>query len=215
MISNLIALPYRLARTPLVLMDSTLSQRLPEASFPRVTLDRVIGSSDKFAGTLLGDPDLAGRGADRIERADALRKAGKLEHQAETYREQAEEKIADGRDEAARKREAAENRLSESLDEADAAEARGKREARATATKAAAAKKATADQKAASRSTTIEQRRQRADTAVEAKKKAAQREAKAKIDDARKADQSAAESRTDAERLNDLTEVKKQQRKQG
>jgi hypothetical protein len=215
MISNVIAVPYRLARTPLVLIDSTLSERLPETSLPRVTLDRVIGSSDKFAGALLGDQDLAGRGAERLERADALRKAAKLEHQAETHREEAREKLADGRDEAARKREAAEDHISKSLDEADAAEARGKREASAKARRAAAAKKRTADQKAANRSTTIEQRKQRADSAAEARKKSAQREAKAKLDDARRTDQSAAESRAVAERLNDLTEVKKQERKQG
>jgi hypothetical protein len=215
MISNLIALPYKLARTPLVLIDNTLSERLPETSLPRVTLDRVIGSSDKFAGALLGDPDIAGRGADRIERSDTLRKAGKLEQEAETRREQAQQTVADGHEEAAQKREAAEDRASKSLDEADAAEARAKREASVKAKKAAAAKKATADQKAANRKTTIEQRKQRVDSAAEAKKKNAQREAKAKIDDARKADQSAAKSRTDAERLNDLTEVKKQKRKQG
>jgi hypothetical protein len=215
MISNVIAVPYRLARTPLVLIDSTLSGRLPETSLPRVALDRVIGSSDKFAGALLGDQILAGRGAERLERADALRKAAKLEHKAETHREQAQEKLADGRDEAARKREAAEDRISKSLDEADAAEARGKREASVQARKAATAKKGTADQKAANRSTTIEQRKQRADSAAEVREKTAQREAKAKIDDARTADQSAAESRADAESLNDLAQVKKQERKQG
>ena len=214
MISTLIALPYKLARTPLVLIDSTLSERLPETSLPRVTLDRVIGSSDKFAGALLGDQEIAGRGADRIERSDTLRKAAKLEQEAATRREQAQDNLADGREEAEEKRKAAEDRISRSLDEADAAEARGKREARAKAKKAAAAKKATADQKAASRNATIEQRKQRVASAAEAKKKTAQRQAKAKIDDARKADQTAAESRADAERLSHLTEVKKQERKE-
>lgn len=215
MISTLIALPYKLARTPLTLIDSTLSERLPETSFPRVALDRVIGSSDKFAGALLGDPDIAERGADRIERSDTLRKAAKLEQEAETRRAQAQDNLADGREEAEEKRKAAEERASQSLDVADAAEARGKREASAKARKAAAAKKAAADQKAANRTTNIEQRKQRADSASKTKKSKAQREAKAKFDDARKTDQTAAESRADAKRLSDLTEVKKQERKQG
>ncbi len=214
MISTLITLPYKLARTPLALIDSTLSERLPETSLPRVALDRVLGSSDKLAGALLGDPDIAGRGADRIERSDTLRKAAKLEHEAETRRAQAQDKLADGREEAEEKRRAAGERASQSLDVADAAEARGKREATAKAKTAAAAKKVAADKEAANRTTTIEQRKQRADSAAEAKKSNAQRDAKATFDDARKTDQSAAESRADAERLSDLTEVKKQDRKQ-
>jgi hypothetical protein len=210
MISNLIALPYKLVRTPLGLIDNTLSERLPETSLPRMTLDRVIGSSDKFAGALLGDPDIADRGVDRLEHSDTLRQAAKLEREAETRRKQAQAQFADGRDEAARMRKAAEDRVSESLDEAEALEARDKREASAKARKAAAAKKAAADQKAASRNTTIEQRKQRDDTAAEAKEKAAQRKAKAKIDQARAAEQSATESRGDADRLSELTKAKKQ-----
>ncbi|MCW2842634.1 MAG: hypothetical protein JWN22_550, partial [Nocardioides sp.] len=66
MISRLITLPYELARLPLLVVDSTLSDRLPETSGPRVTLDRTIGSADKIAGALLGNRDLARRGADRL-----------------------------------------------------------------------------------------------------------------------------------------------------
>lgn len=212
---NLIALPYKLVRTPIDLIDNTLFERLPETSIPRVTLDRVIGSSDKFAGALLGDPDIAGRGAARLERSETLRQAAKLEREADTRRKQAQEEFADGREEAARMRKAAEDRVSESLDEAEALEAREKREASATARKAATAKKAAADQKAASRNTTIAQRRQSVATAAEAKQKSAQREAKVKVDEAREVEQSAAESRADADRLSDLTKAKKQERKQG
>lgn len=214
MISALIALPYKLARTPLALIDSTLSERLPATSLPRVTLDRALGSSDKFAGALLGNREIGARGADRIERSDAVLKAAKLEQEAETRRKQAKEQAADGREEAAKKRKAAQDRASKSLAAADAAEARGKREASARAKKAAAAKKADVDQKAASRQTTIEQRKQRVDSAAEVKKNTAQRKTKAKVKDARKADQSAAGSSADAKRLGDLAEVKKQERKQ-
>lgn len=52
------------------------------------------------------------------------------------------------------------------------------------------------------------------DSAVEAKKQAAQHEAKSELDDARATKQAAAESRADAERLSDLTEAKRSQRKQ-
>jgi len=215
MISTLIALPYELARLPLVVVDSRLSDRLPETSGTRATLDRAIGSADKVAGAVLRNRDIAKRGADRIERSGKLLTAARLEREAATRREQARETAVEGRQDAAEMRKAAQNRAVSGLDEADAAEARGKQEAKAKAMKTASAKKAAADKRAASRSATVEQRKGRVDSAAEAKKQAAQRTEKAKLDDARKSKQSAAEARADAERLSDLTEAKKQERKQG
>lgn len=61
MISTLVSLPYEIARFPLALVDSRLSDRLPEASTPRVTLDRALGSADKIAGKLTGNRDIAQR----------------------------------------------------------------------------------------------------------------------------------------------------------
>src|SRR3954451_3097280 len=107
MISTLIALPYELARLPLVIVDNGLFDRLPETSGPRVTLDRAIGSVDKLAGTLLGNRDIARRGADRIERTEKLLTAASLEREAVTRREQARERAAAGRREAGLKRKAA------------------------------------------------------------------------------------------------------------
>lgn len=215
MIATLIALPYELARKPLVLIDESLSDKLPETFGPRVTLDRAIGSADKLAGSLLGNRKIAKRGAERIERSDKVLMAAHLEQEAVTRRAQAQETADAGRREAAQKRKAAADRVASGLDEADATETRGKQEAKAKAAKAAAAKKAAADRKAASRNDTIEQRKKRVDSAAEAKKQAAQREAHAKLEVARENTKSAAEARSDAERLNDLTEAKKQQRKQG
>ena len=214
MISTLITLPYELARLPLVLVDNGLSDRLPETSGPRVTLDRAIGSADKLAGTLLGNRDLARRGSDRIERTEKLLTVARLEQEAATRREEARETAAAGRREAALKRKAAQDRAASGLQEADAMEARGKRQARTKANKTASTKKAVADQRAASRAATVEQRKARVDSAAEAKKQGAQREAKGQLDDARATKQAAAESRADAERLSDLTEAKRSQRKQ-
>lgn len=213
MISTLIALPYKIARAPLSFVDSTLAQRLPETSVPRTTLDLVIGSTDKLAGALLGDEELGRRGADRIERADTLRRAGQREAEADAQRKQAEEVAVAGREEAERKRRIADDRVAESLDVADVVEARERREAKAEARKSVAARQRSADQAAERRSATIEQREQRVSSAAQSKKKAAQRQAKTKIDEARKNEQDAAQTRADAERLASLAEVKKQERK--
>ena len=214
MISTLIALPYEIARLPLVYVDSRLSDRLPETSGSRVTLDRAIGSADRLAGSVLRNRTIAERGADRIERTDKLVAAARLEQAAAERREQATETAAAGRREAAQKRTEAQNRAASGLDEAADAEARGKQEAKAKATKAAAAKKAAADKRAASRDASAEQRKTNAESAAEAKKQAAERKAQAERDEARKTKQAAAETRDDAERLSALAEAKKQERKE-
>ncbi|MFL6089733.1 MAG: hypothetical protein ACJ71Z_06305 [Aeromicrobium sp.] len=214
MIRTLIAIPYKVARAPLAIIDSTLAERLPETSLPRTTMDRLIGSSDKVVGALLGDSGLAERGVDRLERAHTLRQAGKFEHEADRKRDQAQQTVADAQEQAAQKRETAEERAAEALNVAEMAEARGEREARANAKKAAARRQAAADQQVANRVEMIDQQKQRVESAAEARKRTAEREAKAKIGEARKSDQSAAESRAQAEQLSDLVDAKERERKE-
>jgi hypothetical protein len=215
MISTLIALPYEIARLPLVVADQRLSRRLPETSATRVTLDRAIGSADRLAGAVLRSRAIAERGADRIERLDDLLAASRLEQEASARREKARETENTGRQEAARKRQAAQDRAASGLDEADAVEARAKQDAAAKAAKTAASRKRAADKRAATRKATVEQRKAGAESSAEAKKQAAQRKARTELDDARETKQAATEARAHAERLGELTDVKKDQRKQG
>lgn len=214
MINTLIALPYELARLPLTVVDKTLAGRMDETSAPRVTFDRAIGSADKLAGALLSNRRLSQRGATRLERSDKLVTAFGLEQQAEVRRAEAAQKLESGRDEAARKRQQAKSKAASGLVEADAAEARAKQEAKAKATRSAAAKKAAANKRAATKTATAKQRRTNATRAAEAKKTAAQRSSKDELKDAGETKQSAAEARADAERLSDLADAKKQERKQ-
>lgn len=212
MIRSIIALPYELARLPVTMIDNRLSGKLPETSVPRVTLHRAMGSADRIAGSLLGNRDIAQRGADTIERTDKLVRAARLEQQAATQREQARETATAGVQEAAQQRKDAQETAASGLEEADVAEALGKQQAKADAAKAAAKKKAAADKRAAARTATAEQRKARVESAAEAKQQAAQREAKGELAEARETKQEAAEARADADRLKDLTEAKKQDR---
>src|ERR1700712_4861247 len=107
MISTPIALPYELARLPLVLADNALSERLPEKSAPWLALNRVIGSADQIAGGLLHNSAIAQRGSDRLERSQKLATAGHLEQEAASRREQAREAAAGGKQRAAARRKAA------------------------------------------------------------------------------------------------------------
>jgi hypothetical protein len=210
MLRKLIAVPYELSRLPLVLLDHGLSDRLPEDAAPRVTLDRALGSADKLAGALLGNPDIAERGADRIERSDKRVAAARLEQQADIRREQAREADAAGRRQAAQLRNAAQKKAASGIREADAAEAQAKQDARAKAARTASAKKAAANKRAATRTATVEKRKAQTNARVEAKKKAVQRRPKAELDDARKTKRAAAETRADADRLSDIADAKKQ-----
>jgi len=212
MLNTAIALPYELARLPLVVVDNQLAGKLPETSRPRVVLDRAIGSADKIAGTLLRNSDIAQRGADRIERSDKLVQAARLEQEAVTRREQARETATSGQQEAERKRRAAQSKVTSGLEEADVAEAKGKQQATAKAAKTAATKKATAERRAASKRASVEQEKQRVEAAAEAEKKAVQEQAKAELEDVRETKQQAAEARADADRLDELVESKKQER---
>jgi hypothetical protein len=102
--STLLTLPYKIARLPWSLVDQRVSSRLPEASPSRVLLGKVIGSSDRLAGSLLGDPDLAGRGSERLERSQQVEASVSLPQQAADARREARQTAEVGREEAERRR---------------------------------------------------------------------------------------------------------------
>ena len=104
MISTLVSIPYEIARLPLALVDSQLSDKLPETSTPRVTLDKALGSADRIAGRLTGNRTIAARGAERLDRLDKLVTAERLEKDAAAKRDRADETFREGRQEAAQKR---------------------------------------------------------------------------------------------------------------
>ena len=215
MISTIIALPYELARIPLIMIDQRLSERLPETSGPRVTLHRAIGSTDKLVGSLLGNRGIRQRGVDSLERFDKVQTAARLEEDAASRRELARDAAAKAKTKAARMRREAQTKAASGLEEADVAEARGEQAAKTKAAKTAAAKKAAANKRAASRKTAVEQSKARVDAAAEAKQKTTQSKAKVELDEARTTKKNAADARADAERLKELAEAKKQARKQG
>jgi hypothetical protein len=212
MISTLIALPYELARLPLVLVDETLAERLPDTSVPRTTLDRTLGSADKLAGAVLSNRAIAERGAERLERSQKLRAAARREAEAKTARKEARQAGAAGRDQVAQKRAEARERVTSGLQEAEATEVKARQEAKARAAKTASTRKTAADQRATGRKSAAEKRKQTVESAAETKKTAAQRKAKAERDDARRAGTSASRERADAERLSDLADAKKRER---
>jgi|1185.fasta_scaffold147826_2 hypothetical protein len=212
MIRNLITLPYELARKPLALADERLSGKLPDALAQR--FGKALGTADALAGTVLRKPEITERGVDRVDRATRLLQADRLEREADAQQAHARETAQRGAQEAARKREAARERAADGLDEADKIEARSKQEAKERAEKTAASKKAAADKRASTKKTAAERRKAQVTSVANATQQGAQRRAKAELDEARDDMQSAAEARADAQRLSDLTNATKRDRKQ-
>jgi len=163
MISTLIAAPYKLARLPLAIVDNTLSDKLPETSGTRLALNRVIGSVDKVAGTVLRNPEIAQRGTDRIERSTLVVLG---------------------------------------LDEAD--ETGTDREAE-VATIAS-------DERATVPTDTVQEHKVGGELAVEAIKQVAQRKATSELENAEELQQSAAETKAEADHFSDLAETTEHER---
>jgi hypothetical protein len=212
MIKQLIKLPYEIGRLPLALAEGAMTKRLPEDSRPRVGLERALGTADRVAGAVLRNPEIAKRGADRLDTSQKLATAARLEREADLRREQARETRTEGRQQAEQKREAAQEHAVKGLEEADVTEARAKQEAKDRAKKAAASKKSAAAKKATAKKSAADSRAKAQTSTAEAKKKAARTKAKAELDDARETKQAADEARADADRLEELAEAKKQKR---
>ncbi len=192
--TNVLSTPYKLARLPLSLFDSTVTERLPEGSAPRLVVDRAIGSADRLAGSLLRDPAIAERGAARLERSHRLATATHLEERAAAKRAQAEDRAVTG------------------LERADEAEEQGKQQARAEADEAEARKKAAAEKRAAARKDAASQRKEREKAAARTQRSSAQAKAKDRLEDAGETKKSARGKRAESERLDELADTKKRQR---
>ena len=60
---TMLAVPYKLYRVPLAVVDEQVAHRLPADSAPRLVFDRALGSYDRLAGRLLCDVAVAEQGA--------------------------------------------------------------------------------------------------------------------------------------------------------
>jgi hypothetical protein len=206
---SLLATPYRIVRTPLALLNSTVGARLPQESRPRRVLDLALGSTDQFAGRLLGDQTLAEDGARRVDRTEKIGQAADLEAQATERRQAAKSAARSGRQEAADKAREARERAVQGLDEAEQTERRGKQAAAANARTTAAQKKQAAEADAQQRLERIEEGVERTESVANARTTAAKKRAAAKISDADKQRADADSKRSEADDLGELAAAKR------
>jgi hypothetical protein len=73
---------YRLARLPLQLVDERVFSRMESDAPARLFFERSLGMLDMTVGNALRVPELEQRGAELVERSDALRQAANLDEAA-------------------------------------------------------------------------------------------------------------------------------------
>ncbi len=210
---SVITLPYQLARTPLAIFDIKVMHRLADDSPRRLAFDRAFGSLDLMAGRLLKDTGLKQQGTERMDRAGQLARAVDLEQDAAARRRTARETAREAEQNAEHKREEAQDRAAAGLRDAAKTAADGKRGAASKArTQAAKAKQQTgarANQKVA----TIRQNLEQTEAVTEARENRAREQAKAQLHTAAQHQSEANARRGDADRLGELADAKKAQRK--
>jgi len=210
---SILTVPYRIARTPLAVLTSSVGARLPENSRPRLVLDRTLGTTDQVAGRLFGSSTLVEEGTRRVERSDKLAQATELEAEAAKRRQQARDVGTSGRRTAADKAQQARDTAAEGLEEADRTERRGKQEAANRARTTAARKKSAADARAKQQVDSIENSVERTEAAANARATQAKRRTAAKVGDAQEQRADADAKREEAEELGELADAKRSARK--
>ena len=209
------ALPYQVARTPLVILDRTVVSRFAEDSSGRIAFDRTFGTLDVLAGRLFRQDHQSQEGAERDDRAGRLARATKLEAEAAQRRRAADEVDAEGRDAAATKRQQAQQRAADGLSEAQRIELEGKQAAAQHAREQAIQAKQRASARGNQKLSTIRQGLKQTEAVAEAREHLAEDKAKAELGEAAKQKAAARRKRSDADALGDLATQQRQQRAKG
>ena len=204
---------YQLARFPLQVIEERVVARLDDEAPARLFYERSLGMLDLAVGNALSAPRVEQRGAALVERSEALRRAAALDDAATEARDQADAELRATREEAqreqqqardAKQREVADGRESAQKRKQDAAEAAQKRTEQA---------KQQADAVAAQRVKSAEELRKQEEAEIRAAEKSVENVAKAKLDDAHDKKVEATVKRAKADRVEDLADAEKENRK--
>ncbi|MDV2475377.1 IF2 family translation initiation factor [Rhodococcus zopfii] len=105
-------LQYKIARFPLGLVEQQL-RFLPTDAPPRLMYERGLGMLDGIVGSVLDDQEIATRGALATERADAVKRAEKLDAHAAAEKRAADAELRRAHERAAAEQEAAQKKAAE------------------------------------------------------------------------------------------------------
>ncbi|BBX18731.1 IF2 family translation initiation factor [Mycolicibacterium duvalii] len=208
-------LQYRLARTPLHLLERGLLSRMDAEAPQRLFLERALGAVDVAAGSMLRDADVEAQGLRRIEKAAVLGEAARLEDVADQRKQEASDELKPRRERAAHApteaRQKAQERISEARSTAEQAKQQVARDAAAVAQQAKNQVDSAAQQKVAAVEKTRRHAEERSEAVEEAKVSAAREE----LDDASDKHRAAIDAHQHAERLGELSAVEQHKRQAG
>lgn len=208
----ILRLQYRIARTPLQLVEDRVMARMDQEAPGRLMYERALGVLDAAAGSALRDSALEESGITRIQRAAELGEAARLDEVAEQTRREAQDQLAAKREKAAttpqKARQSTQERVAEARQDAE----QGKREAaKKAAQKVAEAKQniaESADQSVAA----AEKAKRNAQNRSKAAEKAVTDVADEQLDEAAEKRRAATSVRAHADRIEDLTDSEKDKR---
>lgn len=197
---------YRLARTPLQLLEQRVMPRVNQEAPGWLMYERAVGALDAAAGNALKDTSLEESGISRIQRAAMVAEAMRLDEVAEQKKAHAEDQLARKRQKAAAAPQEARKQTTQRVAQArDEAEQEKQQATRAAAERTAEAKRTiaeSADQSVAA----AEKAKRSAQNRSTAAEKAVTDVADEQLDDAAAKRRVATGARARADRLEDLSD---------
>jgi hypothetical protein len=203
---------YRLARIPLKLFEQQVLSRLNPESPGRLLFDRAVGAVDAAAGSALADHDLEESGIARIERAEAMGEAVRLDDVAARRLQQADAELRRSREAAAEAPKEARANAKERIDSARETAQQRKQNATQTASQRASAAKQGIDEAAEQRVAVAQKAQRSAEDRSRAAEKSEKAVAEAQLDDAAEKRRAATGARAHADRLEELSDVESEKR---
>lgn len=204
---------FNLARRPLQLIESQVVVRyLPADTSARRSYERMLGALDGFAGRSLGDGAALDRSRALEARDQAVVAAEKLEAQATRLGEQAQGK-ADDEVAATRRRSEATRTTARKVTGTRAQATKDRQQASAQADRQAAAAKAAVDARATARRRNTEEARRSTQEGIAEREARATAPAKETLERAADTKKAATQQKADADRLGELSNAEKEQRR--
>ena len=206
-------LQYRIARVPLRFFEQRVLARVDSEAPARLLYERSVGAVDAVVGNMLGDKEIEKQGAARVERSEALGEAARLDELATQTREQADEELRRKQESAAAAPGEARATTERKAQEARSAAEERKRQATQTAAARTAQVKQQVDEAAAAKVIGVETAKRAKQQRINAAERTATAVAEAELDDAAEKRSEATAKRAHANRVDDLADAEKAERK--
>jgi hypothetical protein len=205
-------LQYRIARAPLRLFEHRVIAQMDSEAPGRLLFERSVGSIDALVGTVLRDDDVASRGAEQMQRSQALGEAVRLDQVAAQQRAEADDELRRKRNEAVAAPGKARVSTVRKVQDARSTAEQRKHEETEKAAKRTAAAKERIDQAAEAKVNAAESIRRDEEKRIAAAEKTATAVADARLEDAADKRKKAVKKSAHADRLEDLAETERGRR---